>query len=94
MGEASSGYDLRNLVRSLENEGLNIFVKNLQEKRIKESPLLVAAEYGSHMIIKSIVDLMKEGEQNEFNFDNCNGNGENVLHLGMLVWYQHLVFCF
>ena len=85
MGEHSRGGDLRNLVRSLENEGLNTFVKNLQERKIKESPLLVAAEYGSHMILKSIVDLMKKGEQKEFSFDDCNGNGENVLHLGMLI---------
>ena len=57
---------------------------------IRLNPLLLAAEYGCHKILKQIVDLgdgIKEYEQMSasigFKFSDCNNNGENFLLLGL-----------
>ena len=53
------------------------------------NPLLLAAEYGCHKILKQIVDLgdgIREYEQMSasigFKFSDCYNNGENFLLLG------------
>ena len=58
-------------------------------KKIQLNPLLLAAQYGCHEILKKIVDLgvgIKEYERKSdstgFKFSDCNENGDNFLLLG------------
>ena len=54
----------------------------LREQNKEENPLLLAAEYGSYKILKSITELGdKIRTREDFTFDDCNEYGENVLHL-------------
>ena len=74
--------DINKLIRSLETEDLKGLVNKLDENNVKDNPLLLAAEYGSYKILKSILDLKDQIVMQDFSFDDCNEEGENVLHLG------------
>ena len=54
------------------------------------SPLLVAAKYGCHKILKSIVAMDKKMTDAPYNIllHECNDDGENVLHLGITTFYN------
>ena len=66
----------------LENQDLNTFVQGIAERQDGENPLLLAAELGCHKILKLIVGLGDGITTHGFNFDACNQNEENILHLG------------
>lgn len=73
---------VKSLFESLQQEDLNSLLTKLREEKNQESPLLLAAEYGSYKILKSIAesgDNIKN--RKDFTFDDCNDEGENVLHL-------------
>ena len=74
---------VKELIESLQQEDLSSLLLKLKEDDNKESPLLLAAEYGSYKILKSITELGEDikDHQNDFTFDDCNEEGENVLHL-------------
>ena len=74
---------VKTLIESLQQEDLNSLLLKLREDNNKESPLLLAAEYGSYKILKSIMELGDDikNHQEDFTFDDCNEAGENVLHL-------------
>ena len=73
---------VKSLIESLQQEDLNSLVAKLKEENNQENPLLLAAEYGSYKILKSIVELGDDIEnRDDFTFDDCNDEGENVLHL-------------
>ena len=83
--------EMKNVIYNLENEDLRDFVNGMRAEGYL-NPLLLAAEYGCHKILKQIVGLDEEqlkqmqtetGGQS-FSFDDCNQNGENILHLGEL----------
>ena len=71
------------IIESLQQEDLDCLQLKLREDDNKESPLLLAAEYGSYKILKSIMELGDniENHQDDFTLDDCNADGENVLHL-------------
>ena len=82
---------MKNLIYNLENEDLDNFLDCMRAEG-HLNPLLLAAEYGCHKILKKIVGLdedqlrlmeTREGGQ-QFSLDDCNENGENILHLGEL----------
>ena len=74
---------IKALIESLKKEDLDSFKLKLREDDNKESPLLLAAEYGSYKILKSIMELGDniENHQDDFTLDDFNAEGENVLHL-------------
>ena len=80
---------VKSLIDSLPQEDLislrNIIKEkdtNLKKFGFEENPLLLAAEYGSYEILKSITELGDEiRNQKDFTLDDCNEDGENVLHL-------------
>ena len=67
----------------MQQEDVNTLLLKLRKDNNKESPLLLAAEYGSYKILKSIMELGDniENHQDDFTLDDCNAEGENVLHL-------------
>ena len=95
-GISHNRMELKNLLNNLENEDLDDFIDGIAAQRKlglgKGNPLLLAAEFGCHKILKKIVGLdedqlrlmeTREGGQ-QFSLDDCNENGENILHLGEL----------
>ena len=66
-------------MEKFENGDLDTFVKGIKH----ENPLLVAAEFGCFKILKSIIQLGDSTQEETFNFDDCNDNGETLLHLGI-----------
>ena len=48
----------------------------------KENPLLLAAEFGCYKILKFIVELGDEKTLQQFDLEDCDHNGNNILHLG------------
>ena len=74
---------VKELIESLQQEDFNTLLLKLKEDNNKESPFLLAAEYGSYKILKSITELGDDIEkhQHDFTFDDCNEEGENILHL-------------
>ena len=75
---------IEDLWKSLDSEDLNLLVKRLDEENMTETSLLVAAEFGSYKILKSIIELATtnfDEFKKRFNFDHCNERGHNVLHL-------------
>ena len=91
--------EIKALMKELENKDLKEFVEGIAKKQdnlnqngannILLNPLLLAAEYGCHKILKQIVKLgdgIKEYEQMSasigFKFSDCNKNGDNFLLLG------------
>ena len=73
---------VKSIIESLQQDDLNNYLVKLREQNKQENPLLLAAEYGSYKILKSIVELGDDiKNQNDFTFDDCNDEGENVLHL-------------
>lgn len=65
--------EMKDVVYNLENEDLDNFVNGIAAKG---NPILLAAEFGCHKILKQIVE--------QISFDDSNENGENILHLGEL----------
>ena len=73
---------VKSVIESLQEEDLNNLQERIKELGLKENPLLLAAEYGSYKILKSITELGdKIRTREDFTFDDCNEYGENVLHL-------------
>ena len=67
------------------SENLDLFLRKLDEENLKETPLLVAADFGNYKILKSIIELAASSFdefKKRFNFDHCNERGHNVIHLG------------
>ena len=79
---------IKTLIQSLETEDLESLISKMKEEGIQENPLLIAAEFGSYKILKSIVELGAQGIERlktlNFTFEDCNKIDENVLHLGKL----------
>ena len=75
--------EMKDLIYNLENEDLDNFVNGIAAKG---NPLLLAAEFGCHKILKQIVGIDKKNleEDERFSLDDCHENGENILHLGEL----------
>ena len=77
---------IKTLIQSLETEDLESLIRIMKEEGIQENPLLLAAEFGSYKILKSIVELGAQGIERlktlNFTFEDCNKIEENVLHLG------------
>jgi hypothetical protein len=66
-------------------------VKNLKNHdETTKSPLLIAAKYGCHKILKSILDMNEkmQDEPYNINLNDSNTQGENVLHLGIIFTYD------
>ena len=89
---------MKSLIESLQQEDLSSLRERIKDEDshlkkfgFKENPLLLAAESGSYKIMKSILELGdKIRNQEDFTFDDCNKDGENVLHLCKL--YNHKYF--
>ena len=89
-GISHNRMELKNLLNNLENEDLDDFIDGIAvEGHLK--PILLAAEFGCHKILKQIVGIDEEKLKVEerFSFDDCNENGENFLHLGELSMSQN-----
>ena len=86
----SDRIEMKDLIYNLENEDLDNFVNGIVAwKKLglgKGNPLLLAAEFGCHKILKQIVgiDEDKLKVEERFRLDDCNEKGENILHLGEL----------
>ena len=49
----------------------------------REQPILLAARYGHHKILERFMKSnVKQNDDCQVRFDECNSKGENVLHLG------------
>ena len=72
-----------NAVRSLKS---NDETTKSSRTRTHE-PLLIAAKYGCHKILKSILDLNEKmrDEPYNINLNDSNDHGENILHLGITI---------
>ena len=76
------------IIKSLDSEDLDSLRKKLDEEfgENVENPLLVAAEFGSYKVLKSIIELAANDfdtfKKQKFNFDDCNKCDDNLLHLG------------
>ena len=70
------------IIHELEDQGLNTFVHGIKTKMDKENPMLLAAEFGYYKILKFIVELGDEKILQQFDLDDCDYNGNNILHLG------------
>ena len=66
------------IIHELEDQGLH----GIKTKMDKENPMLLAAEFGCYKILKFIVELGDEKILQQFDLDDCDHNGNNILHLG------------
>ena len=76
------------IIKSLDSEDLDSIRKKLDEEfgENVENPLLVAAEFGSYKVLKSIIELAANYfdtfKKQKFKIDDCNKSDDNLLHLG------------
>ena len=77
-----------NAVRSLKNNDETTIARTTKQ----QSPLLLAAKYGCHKILKSILALDEKlrDEPYNINLNDSNEHGENILHLGITITYYSL----
>ena len=79
---------MRSTINSLKNEDLDSLLIALKMEGRQEKALLLAAEFGSYKILKSIVEIGPEIlDREDFSFADCNDEGENVLHMCKLQKY-------
>ena len=79
---------MKSTINSLKNEDLDSLLIALKKEGRQEKALLLAAEFGSYKILKSIVEIGPEIlDREDFSFADCNEEGENVLHMCKLLKY-------
>ena len=79
---------MKSTINSLKNEDLDSLLIALKKEGRQEKALLLAAEFGSYKILKSIVEIGPEIlDREDFSFADCNEEGENVLHMCKLQKY-------
>ena len=79
---------MKSTINSLKNEDLDSLLIALKKEGRQEKALLLAAEFGSYKILKSIVEIGPEIlDREDFSFADCNDEGENVLHMCKLQKY-------
>ena len=79
---------MKSTINSLKNEDLDSLLIALKKEGRQEKALLLAAEFGSYKILKSIVEIGSEIlDREDFSFADCNEEGENVLHMCKLQKY-------
>ena len=96
--------ELDDILRIEDPELFVIAVRSLKTPdETTKSPLLVAAKYGCHKILKSILDLNEQMQYEPYNINlnDFNAHGENILHLGITITnyyfnkksYQNWLIC-
>ena len=88
LAETFCANELDDILQVEDPERFVNLVRNLKSHdETTKSPLLIAAKYGCHQILKSILDMNEkmQDEPYNINLNDSNTHGENVLHIGITI---------